>query len=417
MNQPLLAQNPIHPRTKEGGPLRLVRGHGAMVFDPNGDSWLDFDNARGSVLLGHGHRSVADAVTRAARGDHGTTTGWNPSVDAVLQQLQRLCGGTVMGLFRSGTAGVRAAVCAVQKETARPFVLSAGYHGYDPMWAAPETAGAPNPSGVIDFYYDLPLLETLLARYGDSIAAVVVSVEPIYFRESWFRRLREHTTRHGVKVILDEVKSGLRYRPGLFVGDDVLRPDVWVVSKGLANGHPLCAVGGDPGLLASLDRMTFTSFFEPTALAAAEETLRLMAGGKVQRGIAENGGRFIEHARDVLARNEIPIEIVGSGALFQFVCADENVESEFYEAAADERLVFFQSDHQAPSAALRGEALEDACARFTMVGKRLTNRFAGVSVTERSRYFAGWWEMCGLLDVPRTAAETSSWTNLLMAEA
>ncbi|MEV4315592.1 aminotransferase class III-fold pyridoxal phosphate-dependent enzyme [Actinocrispum sp. NPDC049592] len=417
MAQPLLAQHPIHPSTTDGTPLRLVRGDGARVFDEAGDDWIDFDNARGSVLLGHGHPSVAEAVGRAARGEYGTTTGWNPSIDSVLDRIQGLCGGQVMGLFRSGTAGVRAAVSAVRKATGKSIVLSSGYHGFDTMWDPADEIFTPNSGGIIDFYYDLPMLRRLLAEHGDSVAAVVVSVEPIYFGQDWFRRLREATAPSGVKVILDEVKSGLRHRPGLFVDDDVLRPDVWTVSKGLANGYPVCAVGGDPDLLAPLAEMTFTSFFEPSVLAAAEETLRLMGTGDIQRGIAENGGRFVEHARDVFTRNDIPIEVAGSGALFQFVCAGPDVEAEFYTATLEEHFVFFQSDHQAPSAGLSGDVLEDACDRFTRVGKKLAHRFTGVPITQKARYIGAWWEMCGLMDVPRSPEETAKWAQLLISEA
>ncbi|CAM5256093.1 Neamine transaminase NeoN [Streptomyces alboniger] len=122
----LLAETPTCPRDVNDRPRVFVSASGGYVTDESGFRWIDFDNARGSILLGHGDPGVAEAVAHAATGASGTATGWSPRVDAVLERLHALCGGEVVGLFRSGTAAVRAAVLAVREETGRPLVLSAG---------------------------------------------------------------------------------------------------------------------------------------------------------------------------------------------------------------------------------------------------------------------------------------------------
>src|SRR6185312_5923708 len=104
--RPVLAQDPTCPHDSDGNPLVFVAGEGAYVTDPAGRRWIDFDNARGSVLLGHGDADVAEAVARAARGLAGVGTAWSPQLDELLERLQAALGGEVIGLYRTGTAAV-----------------------------------------------------------------------------------------------------------------------------------------------------------------------------------------------------------------------------------------------------------------------------------------------------------------------
>ncbi|SDZ35663.1 neamine transaminase / 2'-deamino-2'-hydroxyneamine transaminase / neomycin C transaminase [Amycolatopsis xylanica] len=409
----VLGQSPIHPRRGDGRPLVLTGGNGVYVHDDAGNTWIDFDNARSSVLLGHADARVAEAVAEAARGGRGTTTGWTATLDSVLDRLHRLCGGDRISLFRTGTAAVRAAVGAVRDSTGKRLVLSSGYHGYDVMWSAPPALFEPNADGIIDFLYDLEVLTRCLDREPGAVAAVVVSTDAIHLDEGWYRRLDAIARPRGVVVILDEVRTGLRHRPGLQIAGQVIPADVWVLSKGMANGHAISAVGGDATLLNSLRQTSFTSYFEPTILAAAEATLAVVETGEVQSAVLAQGDHFIAEAGSALAEAGLPIEIIGGGAMFQFVCANAVVENEFYRAAGAEFLLFYPGDHQAPSLALSGDALDESVQRFRKACKVLAGRWPDVKIDEKSRYRAAWWEMCGLGDFARTPDETSRWVDWL----
>jgi glutamate-1-semialdehyde aminotransferase len=261
----LLAQYPTCPRDPAGRPRVFVEADGAYLVDPEGGRWVDFDNARGSVLLGHGDDAVADAVARAARGRSGAGTGWSPALDSLLETLRDLLGGDAVGLYRTGTAAVRSVTCAVRDAVDRPLVLSAGYHGYDPMWRCAEPF-EPNHNGVVDFLFDLDRLADLLADPAQ-VAAIVISPDHMHLTAAWYADFTRMARVAEVPVIADEVKVGLRYRAGL--STELLEPAVWAVAKGMANGAPVAAAGGDSTLLASLVEESFTSFFEPTVLAAA----------------------------------------------------------------------------------------------------------------------------------------------------
>ncbi|GAA4932916.1 aminotransferase class III-fold pyridoxal phosphate-dependent enzyme [Streptomyces coeruleoprunus] len=405
-NSSLLAEFPTCPRDTNDRPRVFPSASGAYVTDESGFRWIDFDNARGSILLGHGDPDVAEAVARAATGAAGTATGWSPRVDAVLERLHALCGGEVVGLFRSGTAAVRAAVLAVREATGRPLLLSAGYHGYDPMWYPSGTPLEPNADGVVDFFFDLGLLAELL-RAPERVAAVVVSPDHMHLSPAWYRELRRLCSRAGVVLVADEVKVGLRYGAGLSTAE-LLAPDVWVVAKGMANGHAVSAVGGPRALLRPLKEVSFTSFFEPTILAAADAVLRRVATGEPQRAVREAGERFLRHARKALGDASLPVEIAGDGTFFQFVPATEELEDAFYRAANAEGLLFYAGDNQGVSAAFDDAVLTDAEQRFTRVCGRLSAYAGTAPVDEEARYRVAWNVMDGLREADRDRGTTEA---------
>ncbi|MEU5977803.1 aminotransferase class III-fold pyridoxal phosphate-dependent enzyme [Streptomyces sp. NPDC047315] len=411
-NLSLLAEVPTCPRDEKLRPRVFADASGAYLTDDSGFRWVDFDNARGSVLLGHGDPGVAAAVAHAATGAAGTATGWSPRLDTVLERLRELCGGETVGLFRSGTAAVRAAVLAVRESTGRDLVLSAGYHGYDPMWFPGPALSAPNTDGVIDFYFDLGLLDDLL-RTPQSVAAVVISPDHMHLSPDWYRQARQLCDRAEVPVIADEVKVGLRYGPGLSTAD-TLRPDVYTVAKGMANGFAVAAVGGSRALLKPLKEVSFTSFFEPTILAAADHTLERVATGEPQRTARDAGERFLGQARAALAEASLPLDVVGDGTFFQFVPASEGVEADFNRAADAEGLLFYAGDNQAVSAAFDDAVVADAQDRFTRVCERLAPYRGQPRPDEAARYRAAWNVLDGLGEGDRDRGATEDLIALLL---
>ncbi|GLW05860.1 hypothetical protein Misp01_09900 [Microtetraspora sp. NBRC 13810] len=377
-----------------------MSSRGAYVVDTDGQRWIDLDNGRGSVMLGHADPEVAEAVARAARGELGTVTGWSPLLDRVLQRGSALLGGDVLALFRTGTAALRSVVHAVLAARAeelgvdRPLLLSAGYHGYDPMWQYPDQPFEVNEEGILHFLFELDFLEQSLRDNKGRIAAIAVSPDRGALTPEWFARLGELARAFEVPIIADEVKVGLRHAPELVMRS--LDPDVWIVAKTIANGAPIAMAGGRAGLLDSLREVSFTSFFEPTVLAAADVTLGRIAGGEPQRAIAENAGAFIESARAALTAADVPIAIAGDPSLFHFVCASPEVEDAFLAACAEQRILLFERDNQGVSEALRGEALEDLRARFDAVSAALAGRWSGQEIDELAWYRAAWRSIDGL---------------------
>ena len=49
-----------------GTPLVIKKGQGARVYDEDGNSYIDFVNSWGALILGHAHPSIVEAIQKAA---------------------------------------------------------------------------------------------------------------------------------------------------------------------------------------------------------------------------------------------------------------------------------------------------------------------------------------------------------------
>src|SRR6266700_2435198 len=94
--------------------------------------------------------------------------------------------------------------------------------------------------------------ESTLSGMNSDYAAVVL--EPWTLKQIITKDIREWCTRTGTLLIADEVVTGGRFEQ--FTASNFLQvmPDLFVLGKGLANGLPLCAVGGTRRIMSVFER-------------------------------------------------------------------------------------------------------------------------------------------------------------------
>ena len=99
-------------------------------------------------------------------------------------------------------------------------------------------------------YNDAAGVRELLAREGDTIAAVIV--EPVFHNAGcgrcrspgFLETLREACTASGTLLIFDEVITGFRHGPGGAQGRYGVTPDLTTMGKALGNGFPISVLAG-----------------------------------------------------------------------------------------------------------------------------------------------------------------------------
>ena len=58
-------------QVRDPWPIYLDKGHGSKVWDVDGNEYVDFHNGFGSMVQGHSHPAIVEAVQRqVARGTH-----------------------------------------------------------------------------------------------------------------------------------------------------------------------------------------------------------------------------------------------------------------------------------------------------------------------------------------------------------
>jgi glutamate-1-semialdehyde aminotransferase len=326
-------------------PLHFVRACGCRVTTPGGRTFVDLTMALGAVALGYGDPAVSSAVAAAAADGHVAGLSHVREVEVAERLVDVIpCAERVLFL-KSGAEGVAAAVRLARTYTARDLVVASGYFGWLD-WAS-DAAGVP-PNARADVvrvpFDDVPALERAVADAGDRLAAVVL--EPVVEREpspEWTRAARRLCDRAGAVLVLDEVKTGFRLRPGGWQELAGVDADLAVFGKAMSNGFPLAAVVGRADVMDAARRTWVSSTLasEATALAAAAAVLDRHDATDVCAALAETGRalrRAVSAARE--AAGATGVEVAGLDAMWFLRWDDPRREARFLAAARGAGVLF-----------------------------------------------------------------------------
>ncbi len=316
--------SPVRAFAGVGGTPPVIRkAKGALLYDVDGNDYVDLVGSWGPMILGHAHPEVTRAV--AARVQRGLGTG-TPSPDEA--RLGRLVATLLPSVERlrfvvSGTEACMAALRLARAATGRDKVIKfeGCYHGHaDPFLASAGsgalTFGTPNSPGVpADVVRD-----TITAPYNDlgavaqaleeneEIAAIFVEpvagnmglIPPV---EGFLEGLRELCTDYGALLVFDEVMTGFRVHLGGAQALYDVMPDLTCFGKVIGGGLPVGAYGGRADLLAQVAPegpvyQAGTLSGNPVAMTAGYRTLKALSRPGVFDAIVANATRLAEGLGD-----------------------------------------------------------------------------------------------------------------------
>jgi len=341
-------------------------GKGSRIYDIEGREYLDFTCGGGSLILGHAHPAVVEAVHRQVELGSTFYTLSDRSIELGERVVDAVpCAGAV----RFASAGAEATFYTLRLArafTGKKKILKfegsyVGHHDYGmvgvsppesntPLAPRPDSAGIPEELQelvILAPYNDSAATCELIERHRDELAAVLV--EPIQRAippaAGFLEALRETTTRCGVLLVFDEVVTGFRLAYGGAQEYFGVQPDLAAYGKAIACGYPLSAVAGradvmelaDPLRKGSKDYVYFSGTLSgnPLCCAASLATLDELA----RPGVYDHLHRLGDLARDGLARvfagHGIAAQVIGMGPLFQIFFTSDSVGNYRAQLRAD----------------------------------------------------------------------------------
>lgn len=287
----------------------LDHGRGALVWDVDGNEYLDFLAGIAVNALGHAHPVVVEAIAdQAGRAMHVSNYFTTPQAVAFAERLVRLTGFGESGRVYPANSGAEAVEAAVKlaRRTGRPRMLTfeGGFHGRT-MGALALTGKAalrapfePGLPGVEHLPTDLAALEAALAP---DVAAVVL--EPIKgeagvvpLPDGFLLEARRLTREHGALLIVDEIQTGAGRTGDWFAFQHELTteaelPDAVVVAKGIGGGVPIGALvtRGAASELFTLGQHGSTFGGNPLATGVADAVLAEIERTDLVRNAARRG--------------------------------------------------------------------------------------------------------------------------------
>jgi 4-aminobutyrate aminotransferase len=308
----------VSPSYTRDYPLVAKRGHGAMVEDVDGNTFLDFAAGIAVCATGHCHPQVVAAIQKqAAELIHLSGTDfYYEGMPQLAQKLSSIAPGKEekrVYFGNSGAEATEAAIKLVKYHTKRDKLIAfhGAFHGRT-MGALSLTASrAVQRKGfgtLLSGVFHMPYPDTYRGTWGvrpetasadclsylehelfrrrvDPEEVAGIFIEPIQGEGGYIlapaeflQGLRKICTKYGIMLVADEVQSGMG-RTGKWWAVDYsgVEPDIICSAKGIASGMPLSAViarasvmDWKPGAHAS----TFGG--NPVCIAASLATIRLL---------------------------------------------------------------------------------------------------------------------------------------------
>ncbi len=332
-------------------PAYIAKGEGCYVVDIDGNRLVDFLNNYTSLILGHAHPKVVEAVTAQVQLGSAFAAPTEREV-----RLAELIGARVKSVEQirfanSGTEATMFAMRLARAHTGRPKIakFEGGYHGthdYALVSTSPSLASAgadDRPEAVRDSpgvppataaqvvflpFNDRDATAAIVRAHKDELAGIIV--EPVMGaggiiapRDDFLGFLRQITRDYGMLLIFDEVIS-LRLAPGGAQELYGVTPDLTTMGKIIGGGFPVAAFGGRADVMAFTDARrsgalavphggTFNG--NPVGTAAGIATLELLTPDVYAR-LNQLGELVRQRLNDLFARRREKAQAIGVGSLF-----------------------------------------------------------------------------------------------------
>ncbi|HDI7466755.1 TPA: glutamate-1-semialdehyde 2,1-aminomutase [Staphylococcus aureus] len=249
----------------DGAPVVMKEGHGAYLYDVDGNRFIDYLQAYGPIITGHAHPHITKAIQeQAAKGVlFGTPTEleieFSKKLRDAIPSLEKI------RFVNSGTEAVMTTIRVARAYTKRNKIIkfAGSYHGHSDLvlvaaGSGPSQLGSPDSAGVPESvarevitvpFNDINAYKEAIEFWGDEIAAVLV--EPIVGnfgmvmpQPGFLEEVNEISHNNGTLVIYDEVITAFRFHYG--AAQDLLGviPDLTAFGKIVGGGLPIGGYGG-----------------------------------------------------------------------------------------------------------------------------------------------------------------------------
>ncbi len=315
-------------------PYAIAKGRGAIVWDVDGNEYIDLTSSLNAIVLGYQHKVTEKAV--ADQRKRGTIFGLPGDAEVILaERLTKIMPFIEMVRFGlNGSDVTTAAVRVARAHTGRDHIAKCGYHG----WADWTIATHPLrhggiPQAVKDLthefsYNNIESLEAIFEKYPHQIALVIL--EPIhstYPNPGFLESVKKIAHKHGAVLAFDELVTGFRLGMGGAAEYFKVEPDLVCYGKAISNGEPLSVLAGRREIMKTLDANNiFFSFtyagFLPS-IASALATLDFMEKKKIHTTLRLQGEKVMEKYNKLAKTYHVPTEAKGIGPIVGFMFKDK----------------------------------------------------------------------------------------------
>jgi glutamate-1-semialdehyde 2,1-aminomutase len=332
-------------------PSYLAHAQGCHVTDIEGIRRLDFANNMCSLIHGHAHPAIVEAVTKQLEQGTASTLATEIEVEYAEHLVSRSKSFEKIRFVNSGSEAIICCLKAARAFTCRPKIakVEGAYHGLYDYAEVSQTASPANwgdaahpasvpvtrgtPTSALDDVIVLPFNDldraiALLEEHAKQIACVLI--DPLPHRVGLKRASSD---------FIDGLYNWTRSNASLLVFDEVItfrseyggaqewysvRPDLTALGKMIGGGFPVGAITGRAEVMDVLNPLAVSVLFphsgtfsaNPITLTAGYTAMKLFDRGEVER-LNALGECARAKITSVIHEADVPACVTGAGSMFR----------------------------------------------------------------------------------------------------
>jgi acetylornithine/N-succinyldiaminopimelate aminotransferase len=333
MNKAQQLEKQYHFQVYNRIPVTLSHGKGALVWDTDGNEYLDAFGGLAVNNLGHCHPKIVAAIKeQSEKLLHASNFFYNEPQSLLAEKLAKVSGLDRVFFCNSGVEAMEACVKLARKwgkqhgKTGNVITLSDGFHGRSVTTIAMGMQSYregfdPMPTG----FEQVPFNDFEALQASANEDTIAIAFETIQgsggvnvIEAEFMRKTRQLCDDLNILLIIDEVQCGVG-RSGKFYAYqhfDVM-PDVVASAKALAGGIPIGAVMAKEKVASALGFGDHGTTFggNPFATHVACAALDAIEEEKIVKQAAEKGLFMMDLLKEKLKGNPDVKDIRGKGLM------------------------------------------------------------------------------------------------------
>ena len=255
--------SPVRAFKSVGGtPIFMKSAKGAYLIDEDNNSYIDYINSWGPMILGHSHPQVVEAVKKQA--ENGFSFGTPTELETEIAKLivEVVPNIDQVRMVSSGTEACMSAVRLARGFTGKNKIIKfeGCYHGHSDSFlikagSGVATLGNPNSPGVtvgtandtlLAKFNSIESVQELFHQYSHEIAAIII--EPVAGNmgcippnDGFLENLRTLCDKYQTLLVFDEVMTGFRFTIGGVQQLMNIKADIVTFGKVIGGGLPVGA--------------------------------------------------------------------------------------------------------------------------------------------------------------------------------
>ncbi len=332
-------------------PLYVESAQGSYIKDIDGVERIDFANNMASLIHGHAHPEIIEAVTKQMHKGTAYTMGSEIEVSYAELLYNRTKSFEKIRFMNSGTEAVMTMIKASRAYTGKFKIAKAEgtYHGTYDYAEISQTANPNNwgdlenpnsvpvvestPDGILNDvitfpYNDIERTIRILDKYSNDLACVLIDLVPhrvglIPGDNKFIEALYNWTRKNNTLLVFDEVVTYRANYSGAQQNYSVI-PDLTALGKIIGGGFPIGALAGSSDVMSVLDPRkkilkhphsgTFSA--NPISMTAGYTAMKLFDESVVDK-LNVLTSIAVKQIKESIKIADIPACVTGVGSMFR----------------------------------------------------------------------------------------------------